>query len=263
MSAPESNRKKYEDTRRRRQASGSVTLNLDASGFKAADHRRAAQYQANFNQPFPLGNYDLGAMPTGPLSIRMGSPGTMPEPRSPSRDEKTRSFSPSPGDYRNAGGVSRSPDRMISPRMTEYPKEFRDAARESNIAWFLCTDTYSARRPPGSSDSGSSYRDSQSSFGGSQSSRDSQSSHQSAAYPPKSVGSAPAVPGSPDGITGHRISMSMMQRIPSQFGSLACPVSTKFPNKLAGSPPSSPRPGSRRDPRYPSSGHGCGSCYFP
>ncbi|KAJ6569564.1 hypothetical protein B0H19DRAFT_698981 [Mycena capillaripes] len=124
MSTPGSNRnKKFEDGRRK-QSSGTITFNIDASGFSAEDRRRAAQYQDNFNSPFPLGNYDLGAAPTGPLDIRMGSPGTMPEPRSPGRHHKSPSHPAGPGGpYDGSSAVKRTPTHTTSQRINEFPQE--------------------------------------------------------------------------------------------------------------------------------------------
>ncbi|KAJ7788175.1 hypothetical protein B0H14DRAFT_2949536 [Mycena olivaceomarginata] len=131
MSAPGSNRNKFEGDGRSRRSADTVTFTVDASGWSPDEHRRGSQYQANFNAPFPLANYDLGAAPTGPLDIRMGNPGRLPEPR-PSyflcsgRHHKTPSFAPPPRFLyvAGSGNIKRTPSHTTSQRMTSYPHRY-------------------------------------------------------------------------------------------------------------------------------------------
>ncbi|KAJ7239014.1 hypothetical protein B0H12DRAFT_84929 [Mycena haematopus] len=115
MSSPGSNRNKKYDDRRSRQ-SDTITFNVEASGWAPEQHRRS-QYQPNFDAPppFPLGN--LGATPAGPF------PGTIPGPRSPSRYQKTPSYSATPGPYDGSGAVKRTPSHMSSPKLSNFPQE--------------------------------------------------------------------------------------------------------------------------------------------
>ncbi|KAJ7924441.1 hypothetical protein B0H13DRAFT_2315577 [Mycena leptocephala] len=183
MSAPGSNRKKYEDGRRK-QSADTVNFTVDASGWSVEEHRRAAQYQSNFNQPFPLANYDLTAAPTGPLDIRMGSFGTVPEPRSPNRHHKSGPHFAAPGPYDGSGAVKRTPTHMTSQRINDFPQELGGRRGYPEA-------------PPKPSQRPHDYT---------------QPSYQTAAYPAAAY-PGPAVPRSPDGITGHRISMSINNRL--------------------------------------------------
>ncbi|KAJ6519254.1 hypothetical protein C8R45DRAFT_16195 [Mycena sanguinolenta] len=122
MSTPGSNRNKKYDDRRSKQSSDSVTFNPDTSGWSPEQHRRTTRYQATFQGPQPLGDYDLGAVPTGRLDVRMGNLGPIPEPRSPSRHQKFPSYSVTPGHYDGSGAVTRTPSHMSSPKMTNFPQ---------------------------------------------------------------------------------------------------------------------------------------------
>ncbi|KAJ7480080.1 hypothetical protein B0H11DRAFT_2026437 [Mycena galericulata] len=203
MSTPGSSRnKKYEDGRRK-QTGDTVTFNVDTTSWSSEDRARAAEYQNNFNQPFPpKTNYDISQAPNGPLDVRMGR--FTPVPDSPhGRHHKSDSRSAAPGPYNGSPVVNRLPTQTTSQRINDFPHELGGR-----------TPAYPVQAPPSLSQRPKDYP---------------QSNYQTTPYYPPSTTSAPNVPRSPDGVTRKRIAMAMAPR-PSQSGKDLDPFSP-FPSK--------------------------------
>ncbi|KAJ7771920.1 hypothetical protein DFH07DRAFT_803148 [Mycena maculata] len=245
------NRNKTEDGRRKN--GDTVTFNVDTTGWSSADRTRVAEYQANFNQPFPPKQYNVLAPPNGPFEVRMGRFPPVPDSartHTPSnclsrktfsafnssptgRHHKSDSRSATPGPYNGSPGVNRLPPHTTSQRVGDFPHELGGRNRQLPLKFRPSIptnegdlDAYPQAPPPLPPQRPKE-------------SPGPRSSYQTASYP-SSMMPTPGVPRSPDGLTGQRISRAM----------------SPLPGPQPGRPQQASRPGNHPDPRYPSNGRG-------